>query len=67
VNPAAFAADPDTMVVPRAGEILFRLRQAIAITRDPFVGFLAPRRAALRHSCPVGIPERRPGETRMTS
>ena len=26
VDPAAFAADPDTMVVPRAGEILFRLR-----------------------------------------
>jgi nickel-dependent lactate racemase len=27
VDPAALAADPDTMVVPRAGEILFRLRQ----------------------------------------
>jgi hypothetical protein len=26
VDPDAFAADPDTMVVPRAGEILFRLR-----------------------------------------
>jgi len=27
VDPEAFDADPDTMVVPRAGEILFRLRQ----------------------------------------
>ena len=27
VDPAEFAADPDTMVVPRAGEILFRLRR----------------------------------------
>jgi len=27
VDVAAFDADPDTMVVPRAGEILFRLRQ----------------------------------------
>jgi hypothetical protein len=26
VDPAAFAADPDTLVVPRAGEMLFRLR-----------------------------------------
>jgi nickel-dependent lactate racemase len=26
VRPAAFAADPDTLVVPRAGEMLFRLR-----------------------------------------
>jgi nickel-dependent lactate racemase len=26
VDPAAFAADPDTLVVPRAGETLFRLR-----------------------------------------
>ncbi len=25
VDPAAFAADPDTLVVPRAGEMLFRL------------------------------------------
>ncbi|CCH88476.1 conserved protein of unknown function [Modestobacter italicus] len=27
VDPAAFAADPDTLVVPRAGEMLFRLRR----------------------------------------
>jgi hypothetical protein len=26
VDPATFAADPDTLVVPRAGEMLFRLR-----------------------------------------
>jgi lactate racemase len=26
VDPAGFAADPDTLVVPRAGEMLFRLR-----------------------------------------
>jgi nickel-dependent lactate racemase len=26
IDPAAFAADPDTLVVPRAGEVLFRLR-----------------------------------------
>ena len=26
VDPDAFAAVPDTMVVPRAGEILFRLK-----------------------------------------
>jgi nickel-dependent lactate racemase len=26
VDPAVFAADPDTLVVPRAGEMLFRLR-----------------------------------------
>ena len=26
VDAAAFAADPDTLVVPRAGEMLFRLR-----------------------------------------
>nr|WP_221373968.1 lactate racemase domain-containing protein [Actinoplanes polyasparticus] len=26
IDPAAFTADPDTMVVPRAGEVLFRLR-----------------------------------------
>jgi nickel-dependent lactate racemase len=26
VDPAAFAADPDTLVVPQAGEVLFRLR-----------------------------------------
>ena len=26
VDVAAFAADPDTLVVPRAGEMLFRLR-----------------------------------------
>jgi hypothetical protein len=26
VEPDAFAADPDTMVVPRAGEMLFRRR-----------------------------------------
>jgi nickel-dependent lactate racemase len=26
VDPAAFGADPDTLVVPRAGEMLFRLR-----------------------------------------
>ncbi|GAA0584123.1 lactate racemase domain-containing protein [Paractinoplanes ferrugineus] len=26
VDPADFAADPDTLVVPRAGEVLFRLR-----------------------------------------
>ena len=26
VDSAAFAADPDTLVVPRAGEVLFRLR-----------------------------------------
>lgn len=27
VDPAVFAADPDTLVVPRAGEMLFRLRR----------------------------------------
>jgi len=27
VDVAAFAADPDTLVVPRAGEMLFRLRE----------------------------------------
>jgi hypothetical protein len=26
VDVAAFAADPDTLVVPKAGEVLFRLR-----------------------------------------
>ncbi|MFD0327226.1 hypothetical protein ACFQZC_01010 [Streptacidiphilus monticola] len=26
VDPAAFAADPDTLVVPQAGEVLYRLR-----------------------------------------
>jgi hypothetical protein len=26
VDPAAFATDPDNLVVPRAGEMLFRLR-----------------------------------------
>jgi hypothetical protein len=26
VDVPAFAADPDTLVVPRAGEVLFRLR-----------------------------------------
>lgn len=26
IDVAAFAADPDTLVVPRAGEVLFRLR-----------------------------------------
>ena len=26
IGVAAFAADPDTLVVPRAGEVLFRLR-----------------------------------------
>ncbi len=29
VDVGAFAADPDTLVVPRAGEVLFRLRRAI--------------------------------------
>lgn len=28
IDPDAFAADPDTLVVPRAGEMLFRLRPA---------------------------------------
>ena len=28
VDPAAYAADPDTLVIPEAGEILFRLRAA---------------------------------------
>ncbi len=27
VDPAAFAADPGMLVVPRAGEMLFRLRR----------------------------------------
>jgi hypothetical protein len=27
VDPAAFAADPGTLVVPQAGEVLFRLRR----------------------------------------
>lgn len=30
IDPAAFGADPDTMVVPRAGEVLFRLGRGVS-------------------------------------
>jgi hypothetical protein len=29
VDPGRLAEDPDTLVVPQAGEILYRLRQAL--------------------------------------